>query len=100
MGDFVDYIPFIVGAGLFLGAVLVGIWKGKKESSTPQSDKQVIAGVIQDNYSMLQMSEQLRANKETMERMIHSADNLANEVERLREYARDISKVLETRAKM
>lgn len=99
MGDFIDYIPFVVGAGLFLGAVFAGIWKGKKESSEP-TRKEVVSGVIQDNYSMIQMSEQLRTNKEAMDKLAHSMDNLSHELERLREYARDISKVLETKTRM
>lgn len=99
MGDFVDYIPFIVGGGLFFGAVMAGLWKGRKNNESSEN-KEVISGVIQDNYSMLMMSEQLRSNRETMERLVHSMDSNTNEMHRLREYARDISKVLETRSKM
>lgn len=99
MSGFMEYIPFIVGAGLFLGAIFAGIWKGKQEVATSEK-KEVVSGVIQDNYSMLMMSEQLRTNKEAMDRMVHAADNLANEMERLREYARDITKILETRTRM
>jgi hypothetical protein len=93
-----EYIPFIVGAGLFLGAVFAGIWKGKKEGA--EGKKEVISGVLQDNYSMVMMSEQLRSNKEVLERAIRSMEGLSNEIERLREYARDITKILETRNKM
>lgn len=98
MGNFIDYIPFVVGAGLFLGAIFAGIWKGKQESNG--GNKEVVSGVIQDNYSMVMMSEQLRNNQQTMERMIKSVDGMTNEMERLREYARDITKILETRTKM
>lgn len=94
-----EYIPFIVGAGLFLGAILAGIWKGKQDS-VGTDKKEVISGVIQDNYSMLMMSEQLRTNREQMEKVVNTMKELINEMERLREYARDISKVLETRTKM
>lgn len=96
--DLNELIPFIVGGGLFLGAMFQGWNKGKKEAVVEK--KEVISGVIQDNYSMLMMSEQLRSNKETMERMIHSVEGMTNEMERLREYARDITKILETRTKM
>lgn len=99
MGDFYNYIPFIVGAGLFLGAIVAGIWKGKKDV-TEIDKKQVVSGIIQDNYSMVMMSEQLRNNQATMERMINSTDAMTNEMERLREYARDITKILETRTRM
>lgn len=99
MGSFIDYVPFIVGAGLFLGAIFAGISKGKKDVSSDNA-KEVVSGVIQDNYSMLMMSEQLRTNQHTMEKMCQSIDGLANEMERLREYARDISKVLETKTRM
>lgn len=95
---FEEYIPFVVGAGLFIGSIFAGIWKGKKEKI--EGSKEIVGGVLQDNYSMLMMSEQLRSNKEVLERAIHTMDKLADEIERLREYARDISKVLETRNKM
>lgn len=93
-----SYIPFIVGAGLFLGSIFSGLWQGKKEIKG--DNKEVVSGILQDNYSMMMMSEQLRSNKETMERLVQSMDSNTNEMERLREYARDISKVLETRTKM
>jgi len=99
MGNFVDYIPFIVGAGLFLGAIFAGISKGKKDISNP-AKTEVVSGVLQDNYSMIMMSEQLRANKEAMEKMTHSMEGLVHEMERLREYARDITKIFETKTRM
>lgn len=95
-----EYIPFIIGAGLFIGSIFSGLWQGKKENKEVPSKHEIVSGVIQDNYSMMMVSEQLRTNKEMMEKVAHSMDNLANELERLREYARDISKVLETRTKM
>lgn len=95
-----EYVPLVVGAGMFIGSIFAGIWKGKQEVAKSPDKKEVISGVIQDNYSMLMMSEQLRANRDTMERTVHSMDQLSNELERLREYARDITKILETRTKM
>lgn len=95
MGDFIDYIPFVVGAGLFLGAILSGMWKGKQDAAT--NTKEIIAGTIQDNHSMLMLTEQLRNTHQTLERLIHAVEQSSNETERLREYARDITKVLETR---
>lgn len=97
---FEEYVPFIVGAGLFLGSIFAGVWKGKKEKTEEGGPKEIVSGVIQDNYSMLMMSEQLRNNQQTMERMIKATDDMTNEMERLREYARDITKILETRIKM
>lgn len=95
-----EYIPLVVGAGMFIGSIFAGIWKGKQEASKVPDKKEIIGGVLQDNYSMIMMSEQLRANKDTLERAIHSMDALGGEMERLREYARDISRVLETKIKM
>lgn len=98
-----EYIPFLVGAGLFIGAVFSGIFKGRKEQGTSAeagTKKEVIAGVLQDNYSMIMMSEQLRTNKESVDKLTHAVENNSNELERLREYARDITKILETRIKM
>lgn len=96
-----QYIPFIVGAGLFLGAIFAGVWKGKQDAGVTKSDKkELVAGVLQDNYSMVMLSEQLRVNKEQMEKVNDTLKDLINEMERLREYARDISKVLETGIKM
>lgn len=90
-----EYIPFIVGAGLFLGAILAGIWKGKQDTTTDK--KEIVSGVIQDNYSMLMMSEQLRLNKEQMEKVIDAMRDLTNEIERLREYAKDVANHLSKR---
>lgn len=95
-----EYIPLVVGAGMFIGSIFAGVWKGKQEVAGSPDKKEIVSGVIQDNYSMIMMSEQLRTNKETLERVIHSMDGLSNEVERLREYARDITKILETRKPM
>lgn len=95
-----EYVPLVVGAGMFVGSIFAGIWKGKQESAKEPGKKEIVSGVIQDNYSMVMMSEQLRSNRETQERLIHSIDGMTNEMERLREYARDITKILETRTKM
>jgi hypothetical protein len=95
-----EYIPLVVGAGMFIGSIFAGIWKGKQEVIKAPEKKEMIAGVLQDNYSMIMMTEQMRANKETMDRLGHSIDNMCNEMERLREYARDITKILETKVRM
>lgn len=88
-----EYVPLIVGAGLFIGAIFAGIWKGKKEGESGKHTE-VVGGVIQDNLSMLMMSEQLRVNKEEMAKVIDAMKELTFEIERLREHAKDITVTL------
>lgn len=95
-----EYMPLILGAGLFVGAIFAGIFKGQKENKDTPTRKEIVSGVLQDNYSMIMMSEQLRTNKEEMEKVVVTMRDLINELERLREYARDITKILETRIRM
>ncbi|MAZ33839.1 MAG: hypothetical protein Tp178MES00d2C33159091_25 [Prokaryotic dsDNA virus sp.] len=100
--DFAEYIPFVVGAGLFVGSIFAGVWKGKKDASegkASSSETLITSGVLQDNYSMLMMSEQLRTNKDQMEKVVGAMRDLINEMQRLREEVKDTSIVIRDRSK-
>lgn len=81
-----DYIPLLVGAGLFVGSIFAGIWQGKKEKNADtDSKKQVVSTIMQDNYAVMMMSEQLRVNKEMMEKVVDAMRELVNSLENVRD---------------